>query len=45
MHTTSSYFSLPPENVIFYIQTCVFLPSVFLDAGVFNLVCNYEESQ
>jgi hypothetical protein len=45
MHTTSSYFSLPYENVIFDIQTCVCLLSVFMDAGVFNLVCNFEENQ
>ena len=43
MHTTLSYFSLLSENVIFEIKTCVCLPRVFMDAGVFNLVCDYEK--
>ena len=42
MHITS-YFSLLSENVTLrYKRVCVYLV-FFIDAVVFNLVCDYEE--
>jgi len=39
MHTTSSYFSLPCENVTFEIETRVCLPSIFLKTRVYLTWC------